>query len=172
MRQNIQVPFGYEPPQKNRKGTIIFYDSFEHTTNEDLEQAVSVAEGRNFEKLVLYPLHEETVRRMFRNDVVTSYYKREDRLHEWKREHGNKSVFIEGFDGKRKKYTPFDSALRQLTEKFPAPYFVYVTPDMANVLASFSSFEGWIVKIRLLLTERPVEIHPRLLKFQHRWEHV
>lgn len=172
MRQNIQVPFGYEPPQKKRKGTIIFYDSFEHISDEDLKHAASVAVDRDFEKLILYPLHEETVRRMFRNEMVTSYYRREDRLHEWKREYGNKSVFVEGFDGKRKKYTPFDSALRHLTEKYPAPYFVYVTPDMANVLASFSSFEEWIVKIRLLLTEQPDEVHPRLIKFQHRWEHV
>lgn len=172
MRNHIQVPFGYEPPEKKRKGTIIFYDSFEHITDEDLNRAASVAKERDFEKFVLYPLHEETVRRMSKNEVVASYYIREDRLHDWKREQGNKAVSVEGFDGKRKKYTPFDSALRQLTEKYPAPYFVYVTPAMANVLASFSSFEEWMTKVRLLLTEQPDEIHPRLLKLQHRWEHV
>ncbi|WP_334075799.1 MULTISPECIES: hypothetical protein [Paenibacillus] len=167
-RNNIQVPYGYEPPVRQRKGTLIFYDAFEQVTSEDLDAAAAVAEQRAFERLVLYPLHEETVRRMTK-DPVRSFYKREDELHEWKRGQNRPDISIEGWEGKRKKYTPIDSALRYLTEKYPSPYFLYLTPEMGNLFASFSSFEEWIVNIRLLFTEEPETLHPRLEKFRHRW---
>ncbi|MNI21280.1 hypothetical protein D3C73_747960 [compost metagenome] len=170
MRRNIQVPFGYELPQKKRKGTLFYYDSFEEATEEALEHAVAVVKDRDFEKLVLYPLHEETMRRMFRHVSISSYYKREDRLHDWKRHAGHRDVIIEGWEGKRKKYTPLEAALRHLTENYPAPYFVYVTPEMANVLASFSTFEEWITQVRLILSDRPSSLHPRLEKYRHRWD--
>ncbi|GJM69767.1 hypothetical protein HMSSN036_19830 [Paenibacillus macerans] len=84
MRQNIQVPFGYEPPAPSRKGTVIFYDSFMRIADEDLEFAAAEAR-RAFAKLVLYPLHELTVKRMS-NEQAGPFYQREDRLHAWKRE--------------------------------------------------------------------------------------
>ncbi|WP_018752228.1 hypothetical protein [Paenibacillus sanguinis] len=171
MRQNIQVPFGYEPPVADRRGTLIFYDSFEHMEEAELELAAAEAVARRFVKLVLYPLHEETVRRMTKQPV-SAFYRREDRLHEWKRAHGSSAVAIavEGWEGKRKKYTPIDTALRHLTEKYPAPHFIYLTPETANQFASFSSFEGWITKVRLLLTAESADLHPRLQRFAHRWE--
>lgn len=169
MRNNIQVPFGYEPPAERKKGTLVFYDSFEEVTEKELDQALALLEQRSFARLVLYPLHEETVRRMSRKPV-SAYYKREDTLHDWRRSRGSSQVTVEGWDGKRKKYTPMDSALRFLAEKYAAPYFLYLTPEMANAFASFSSFEEWITRVRLILTEEPVQPHPRLAKFSHRWD--
>ncbi|AIQ64196.1 hypothetical protein PSTEL_15015 [Paenibacillus stellifer] len=169
MGRNIQhMPYGYEPSAPERKGTLIVYDSFERTTDEELNAAAEAARDMKFAKLVLYPLHEETVRRMSK-EPASSYYKREDRLHEWKRDYGASYITVENLEGKRKKYTPIDSALRHLTERYPAPHFLYLTPDMANQFASFSTFEEWIRKIRLLLSKAPREIHPRLQKFSHRW---
>ncbi|OPA73742.1 hypothetical protein BVG16_27020 [Paenibacillus selenitireducens] len=170
-RGNHQVPFGYEPPKASRKGTLIYYDSFEHTTDLELTIAAEYAVNHAFEKFVLYPLHEESVRRMSK-EPVQAYYKREDRLHAWKREHDQTSVYIEGWEGKRKKYTPIDAALRHLTEYYPSPHFLYVTPEFANLFASFSSFEAWIVKIRLVLSSEPQRMHPRLEKFRHRWNTI
>lgn len=170
MKRDIQhVPYGYEPPAKERKGTLIFYDSFERITDQELEAAARTAQERKFTKLVLYPLHEETVRRMTK-EPVQSYYKREDRLHEWKRDQGQSFITVESLEGKRKKYTPLDSALRHISDVYPSPYFLYLTPEMANLFASYSSFEEWIVKLRLLLSEAPSAVHPRLEKFRHRWD--
>ncbi|MFD1178325.1 hypothetical protein ACFQ3W_18775 [Paenibacillus puldeungensis] len=169
MRQNIQVPFGYEPPVESRKGTMIYYDSFEHTSDEELDLAAKEASNRAFAKLVLYPLHEETVKRISKNGA-SPFYQREDRLHQWKSEQGRASaVTIESWEGKRKKYTPMDTALRHMADKYPAPHFVYLSPEMANQFASFSSFEEWIVKVRLLLSASPSQLHPRLEKYRHRW---
>lgn len=170
MKREIQnVPFGYEAPAAERKGTLVFYDSFEHISDQELEQAARTATERKFTKLVLYPLHEETVRRMSK-EPVKAFYKREDRLHEWKREQGRSFVTVESLEGKRKKYTPLDSALRHITEVYPSPYFLYMTPETANQFASYSSFEEWIVKLRLILSAAPGYIHPRLEKFRHRWD--
>lgn len=170
MKRDIQhVAYGYEPPARERKGTLIFYDSFEHITDQELEEAARTAAERKFTKLVLYPLHEETVKRMTK-EPVQAYYKREDRLHEWKRDQGRTFITVESLEGKRKKYTPLDSALRHISDVYPSPYFLYLTPEMANLFASFSSFEEWIVKLRLLLPAEPVHLHPRLAKFRHRWE--
>lgn len=171
MRNNIQVPYGYEPPADREKGTLVFYDSFEEIMEEELDQAVILLEQRSFAQLVLYPLHEETVRRMTRKPV-SPFYKREDALHDWRRRRADRRITVEGWDGKRKKYTPMDSALRFMTEKYPGPYFLYLTPETANAFASYSSFEEWITRIRLILAGEPAQVHPRLAKFSHRWEAV
>ncbi len=167
-RNNESVPFGYEPLEEKQKGTLIYYDTFEDTTDDQLDLAVHRIEQYSFDKLVLYPLHEETVRRM-RKEPVRAFHKREKRLYEWKHDRGYSKVVIEGWEGRRKKYTPMDSALRLLSEKYKAPYFLYITPETANLFASFSSFEEWIVKIRLLLTTEPREVHPKLAEYEHRW---
>ncbi|NGM80877.1 hypothetical protein G5B47_00470 [Paenibacillus sp. 7124] len=167
-REVQHVPYGYEPPAEKPRGTLIYYDSFEHTTDDELRAAAQTARDKNFGKLVLYPLHEETVRRMSK-EPVSSYYKREDRLHDWKREQGASFITVENWEGKRKKYTPIDAALRHLTERYSGPHFLYLTPETADLFASFSSFEEWIKNLRLLLSEKPQALHPRLEKFSHRW---
>lgn len=169
MPRNLEyVPYGYEPPKPTTKGTLIFYDLFVQV-QEDLEQAAAILEERSFVKLVLYPLHEETAKRMFK-ETVSPYYKREKQLVEWIEDHAGSSVVIEPFESKRKKYTPIDTALRHLAEKYGSPHFLILTPEMANAFASFSSFEEWIVKLRLILLSEPPYLHPRLEKFRHRWD--
>ncbi|MBM7567177.1 hypothetical protein [Paenibacillus sacheonensis] len=169
------VPFGYEPPANSRKGTMVVYDTFQHMEDKALALAAATAEKRGFAKLVLYPLHEETVRRMTKEPVLP-YHKRLDRLHDWKRSYeeergrGSIPVAVEGLEGKRKKYTPMEAALRHLAEVYPSPLFLYLTPETANLFASFSSFEEWIVKLRLLLASAPERLHPKLEKYRHRWD--
>ncbi|RAP74657.1 hypothetical protein [Paenibacillus montanisoli] len=178
MNRNLpqSVPFGYEPPAERLKGTMIVYDSFQQLSNGELSFAVETAEKLRFAKLVLYPLHEETIRRMTK-ETVLPYHKRLDRLHDWKRsveaeqgDIGGLSIMVEGFEGKRKKYTPIDSALRHLADTYPSPYFLYLTPEMANLFASYSSFEEWIVKLRLVLAQMPSGLHPKLEQYRHRWD--
>ncbi|USB31855.1 hypothetical protein [Paenibacillus sp. YPG26] len=170
-RSSISVPYGYEPPEETRKGTLIFYDIFEQTTDEELEAAAELVKKLDFKKLVLYPLHEETVRRMSK-ESVTAYHKREQRLYDWKNHTSHSGVVVEGLEGKRKKYTPLEAALRHLTDKYASPYFLYVSPVTANQIAAYSSFEEWIVKLRLLLPVEPQHMHPNLEKYRHRWKTV
>ncbi|GAC43609.1 hypothetical protein [Paenibacillus popilliae] len=167
-RSNITVPYGYEPPVEKEKGTLIYYDSFECATEEELDRAAEYAAMYAFKMLVLYPIHEETLRRMAKG-TATAYYKRVNRLEQWTRERGGAKAAVEDWEGKRKKYTPFDIVLRHLTEKYPSPYFLYVTPEIANQLASFASFAEWIGRLRLLLASEPEETHPRLRQYAHRW---
>lgn len=170
MSTNMQkVPFGYEEPKELLKGTLVYYDSFETTTAEELNRAAQVAAERSFAKLVLYPLHDETVRRMSKYPV-SPYYKREHKLNDWKRDSSASNIVIERLEGKRKKYTPIDSALRHIAEVYPPPYVLYLTEETANQFASYSSFESWIVKLRLILAEESVRLHARLKQYSHRWE--
>jgi hypothetical protein len=174
MGRKVQtVPFGYEPPPSgNRRGTLIYYDTFEETAEEALDAAAELAKQRDFKQLVLYPLHEETFRRMSKMPI-SAYYKREDRLHEWKRNSAcaaKANAAIEGWEGKRKKYTPIDAALRHLSEKYEGPHMLFVSAETANLFASFSSFEEWITRIRLLLSSEPSAVHPRLEKHWNRCE--
>ncbi|MOA11922.1 hypothetical protein D3C78_1318840 [compost metagenome] len=172
MSETVQkMPFGYEPPQNEHKGTIVFYDSFEHITERELDHAAQIASERSFAKLVLYPLHEQSVRRMTK-EPVSALYKREDRLHEWKRNRADidVDVVIERLEAKRKKYTPIDSALRHLSETYPKPIFMLLTEETANLFASYSSFEDWIIKIRLMMLGMPNRPHERLVQYRHRWE--
>lgn len=175
-RDNIRVPYGYEPAVDSRKGTLVYYDTFDGVGDEELDLAVKAATSMAFRKLVLYPLHESTAKRMT-PDPIRPYYRRMDALHDWRKSRGlpdNLELFIDGMEGKRKKYTPIDSALRHLAETYGMPIFLFVTPEKANLFASYDSFEPWIVKIRLLLTEGPSEhqLHPKLAKYAHRWNVV
>lgn len=164
-----RVPYGYEPPVDRDKGTLVYYDSFEDASDDEIAAAAAFANERKFARLVLYPLHEETWRRMSKQPI-SPYYRREKRLREWLLDYGRDNVSVDGWEGKRKKYTPIDAALRHLTETLPGPHFLYVTADMANAFASFSSFEEWIVRIRLVLSDEPCAVHPRLEKHRNRWE--
>jgi hypothetical protein len=167
---NIQVPYGYEPPVDSRKGILVYYDTFEHISDEELHQAVDLMHSMSFKKLVLYPLHESTAKRMSK-EPVRPYYKRLDFLHDWRRSNEEPDVAIEGLEGKRKKYTPIDSALRHLTETYGKPLFLLLSPETASLFASYESFEPWITRIRLLHTSAPSPsvMHPKLVKFAHRW---
>lgn len=167
--QTMKVPFGYEPSPERESGTLIYYDIFEETADEELDAFAETADSRAFAKLVLYPIHEETAKRMFKFPV-SPYHKREKRLREWALGNENEKAEIDGWEGKRKKYTPIDAALRHLTETLPSPYFLYLAPEMANTFASFASFEEWIVRIRLLLASEPEAIHPRLERYRNRWD--
>lgn len=165
-----KVPFGYEPPIQREKGTLIFYDTFEGTTDAELDIAAETAKARAFSRFVLYPIHEETARRMS-EEPVSPYYRREKRLLAWMRERDGDDVApeLDRWEGKRKKYTPIDAALRHLTETLPAPHFVYMTPATANRFASYSSFESWIVKLRLVLSALPTSPAPKLAAYRSRW---
>lgn len=166
-----KVPFGYEPPEEDRKGTIVYYDSFEHVTARELDLAAHTAKERSFARLVLYPLHEQTVKRMSK-EPVSALYKREDKLYEWKREREADNVVVERLEAKRKKYTPIDTALRHISETYPGPFFLLLSGETANAFASYSSFEEWIVKLRLLVISEPSAVHPKLLQYRHRWERM
>ncbi|WP_211748554.1 hypothetical protein [Paenibacillus sp. Marseille-Q4541] len=168
-REVHAVPYGYEPPKETYKGTLIYYDDFEKVTDKQLSQVLTTVESRKFTKLVLYPLHEATVKRMA-NHSVLPFYKREDRLHEWKREQNEGIVVVENWEGKRKKYTPMEAALRHLTEKYKGPFFLLLPSEYANCFASYPFFDEWITKIRLILVDQPVSLHPKLEKNQHRWD--
>ncbi|GCL73959.1 hypothetical protein PN4B1_39010 [Paenibacillus naphthalenovorans] len=174
-RDNIRVPFGYEPPdpRNNERGSLWVYDSFEEFTERDLEKVWELADRRNLAKTVFYPLHEETLRRMVKG-AFTPHYRRVDALQALLDAAGTDLDYvIERFENKRKKYTPVDTAFRFLEDKYDGPFFVYVTGDTANLLASYDSFEAWIRKLRLLISGKGVGgIHPRLLQYEHRWEWV
>ena len=170
MPNSIQkVPFGYEPPQEDDKGTIVYYDSFEQTTDAELDLAASLVRKRLFTKLILYPLHEQTIRRMTKQPV-SPLYKREEKLFSWKQDRNLPYVQMERLEAKRKKYTPIDSALRHLSETYPTPLFLIMSAEMANLFASYTSFEEWIVQIRLILITKPLNMHAKLMQYEHRWE--
>ncbi|MEK8130673.1 hypothetical protein WMW72_22455 [Paenibacillus filicis] len=174
-KQNLRVPFGYElPKEKDReRGTIWVYGSFEGYTQQDLLPLLELAEERHFAKLVFYPLHEETLRRMDKRQAEP-YYRRVQEL-EALLEEADPFIdwTIERFEGKRKKYTPADTAFRFMEEKYKSPFFVYVTDEVARKLASYDGFEDWLTKVRLLVTGGGGDPVPALLaKHMNRWERV
>ncbi|WP_159881955.1 hypothetical protein [Paenibacillus puerhi] len=175
-KQNLRVPFGYEPPKERDKerGTIWVYDSFEGYSMQELLPLLKLAEERQFAKLVFYPLHEETLRRMSKQ-AAEPYYRRVQALEALLEEADPLTDWtIERFEGKRKKYTPADTAFRFLEEKYSSPFFVYVTDDTARKLAGYEGFESWLTKVRLLVAggDEQAPLPALLAKHAGRWEHV
>lgn len=175
VRGNERVPFGYEPEKEDHsaKGTLIVYDDFEGWEAGDAGHLVSWAIKKRMARVVWYPLHEETVRRMG-TGPVRPYYRRLEELQAWVEEAaaGNIRQTVEEWEGKRKKYTPMDTALRFIADKYPAPYFLCISGKTANLFAGYSSFDEWIRKIRLVIkpSQGSQSMHPKLRQSEHRWE--
>ncbi|MBP1153399.1 MULTISPECIES: hypothetical protein [unclassified Paenibacillus] len=174
-RDNVQVPFGYEPPDPRgeQRGSLWVYDSFEEYTEQDLAKVLELADRRKMAKTIFYPIHEETLRRMVKGTFLP-YYRRVEALQAMLEDaESDLDVVIERFESKRKKYTPVDMAFRFLEEKYEGPFFIYVTGDTANLLASYDSFELWIKKLRLFIAGEGTQgMHPQLLKYENRWDRV
>ncbi|NOU92062.1 hypothetical protein GC093_02275 [Paenibacillus sp. LMG 31456] len=180
-RQVISVPFGYVPDDEREgpRGTLWVYDSFQAYNMQQLLRVVGLAEQKSLVKVVFYPLHEETLRRMGEKGAEP-YYRRADKLEELLDEMLEQAeplieTHIDRWEGRRKKYTPMDTAFRFLSEKDKGPYFVYVTLEMANTMAAFDSFEEWIKKLRLFIDMRlspSAVLHPKLEAYAHRWDAV
>jgi hypothetical protein len=179
-RHTSYVPFGYEPEseQQGLRGSMWVYDSFEAFSKQELVRIMGWAKRKEMKQVVLYPLHEETLRRMGERGA-TSYYRRADGLETLLEQLEPVELLvdtvIDRFEGRRKKYTPMDLAFRFLEEKYAGPYFVYVTLEMANTIAAFDGFEAWIRRLRLYIDMKlsaDTALHPRLQAAAHRWEAV
>lgn len=175
-RQTGKVPFGYEPPNERDtdRGSLWIYDAFEDCTEQELVRVLALASGRGIAKAVFYPLHEETVRRMEKRRSVAPYHRRVEALQALlAASDTDVDYVVEPFEGKRKKYTPVDTAFRFLEEKYAAPHFVWVTGTTAELLAGYESFETWIKKIRWFVSEEGSPVtHPRLQAYANRWDSV
>lgn len=183
-RTKMQVPYGFEPPEETSKGTLFIYDSFDMDEGGEaapdgglglrgLELLCEWAERRFISRVALYVPHEETLKRMGVRYPVPMY-KREAALRE-AAEGLERSIAldIDVWERKRKKYTPMDTALRYMNERYAAPDFVGLSGAYANRFASYHGFEDWIRRLRLVVARRPDEApfepHPLLRKHESRW---
>jgi hypothetical protein len=176
-KDNIQVPFGYEPPAEEKKGTLIVYDDFAEVRPGELTEIYRFAEKRGFVHVVFYPIHEETARRMG-NQGLSAYHSR-IRLLQKAMEYaeGDLSPSIKAtmdqWEGKRKKYTPMETALDFLTEKNKGPFFVWMREETAVKWAGYASFPEWIRRLRLVVAPPYGHKLPaKLEEFKSRWEYV
>ncbi|RTE05789.1 hypothetical protein [Paenibacillus whitsoniae] len=170
-REQIQVPFGYEPPEEKRKGTVLVFETFEDWTEADVRSLVDWAENKSFKRLIFYPQHEETLRRM---DIRAEmpYHARVKQLQAYLEEVDTAlRVEVDQWEGKRKKYTPLDTSLTFLTDKSPEPHFMCMSDRYANLFVTYPSFKEWIRKARLvILRQFHVPLNPQLQAYEGRWE--
>lgn len=174
---HIQVPFGYEPPSEERKGTLIVYDDFSDVRPAELAQVYRFAEERDFARIVFYPIHEETARRMGVRELAP-YHQRIKALQEAMEEAENSAAspvkaVLDQWEGKRKKYTPVETALDFLTEKYKGPFFVWMPERLAAKWAGFASFPEWIRRLRLVVAPPYGHALPsRMEEYKSRWEYA
>ncbi|MVP02408.1 hypothetical protein [Paenibacillus lutrae] len=174
-RGNSMVPFGYEEEQPKRRGTLLVFETFEDWTDHELTIVLELARQRQFNKIVLYPQHEDSLRRMSIACAVP-YYKRVKNLEKLVEEAGGKGagesrITIDTWEGKRKKYTPVDTSLRFLTDKYTSPYFVMMNDHYAVLFAGYKGFEDWIREVRLLVWKRfGVPLPSKLLSYSDRMD--
>lgn len=173
VRDQIKVPFGYEPPVQTHKGTVFLFETFEDWTEAELHAFTSWAEERKFVRAIFYPQHEETLRRM---EIAAKqpYYARVKHLESLlKQAETTIQLDLDTWEGKRKKYTPIDTSLTFLTDKTPGPYFVCMSDRYANLFVTYPSFRDWIKKVRLvIITQFDVPLHGKLNEYAQRWETV
>jgi len=166
-----KVPFGYEPPKASRRGCLFVLETFEDWTEEEVGALAAWAVERKFARVVLYPQHEETLRRM--GIACASPYYSRVKLLEAAIAACSASIPVEldQWEGKRKKYTPLDTSLRFLTEKHHGPFFLALSDRYANLFVTYPSFQDWIKELRLFIIPRfQVPLHPQLEAWSHRWE--
>ncbi|MDD9267966.1 hypothetical protein ACFPES_13090 [Paenibacillus sp. GCM10023248] len=172
-REQIKVPFGYEPPPQSRKGTLFIFETFEDWTEADINACTAWAEEKKFVRAIFYPQHEETLRRM-EITCEEPYYARVKHLESLlKSANTTVQLDLDTWEGKRKKYTPMDTSLHFLTDKSPGPYFLCLSDRYANQFVTYPSFKEWIRKLRLYINEQfHVPLSSRLDEYAGRWETV
>ncbi|MEW9698718.1 hypothetical protein [Paenibacillus sp. SI8] len=172
-KQQLKVPFGYEPPAQSRRGTLFIFETFEDWTEDDVNGIAAWADKRKFVRAIFYPQHEETLRRMGISCEMP-YYARVKLLESFlKHSSSLVSLDIDAWEGKRKKYTPLDTSLNFLTDKNPGPYFLAMSDRYANLFVTYPSFKEWIKKVRLvILTRYEVPLHEKFHAYADRWEMI
>jgi hypothetical protein len=170
-KSQIRVPFGYEPQVETVKGTVLVYETFEDWTHSEMTMLTAWAAERRFTRIVLFPQHEETLRRMGISCQIP-YYQRVKELEALIQDSKvSIPISIDVWEGKRKKYTPIDTSLHFMTDKYTAPYFVLMNDRYANLFAGYATFEEWIKKLRLVIWTRfGVPLNSKLQNFATRWE--
>jgi nicotinic acid mononucleotide adenylyltransferase len=173
-RKNIKVDFGFEPEEPQFKGIVFALDSFDKMTGSEFNELIDLIDDRDFDKLILYPLHEKNLKRMD-IEISTSYHNRLKILDDFIQSSRRTfiPISIDNLDGKRKKYTPIYFILTHLTEKHKGPYFLYLTKEVANKFASYSSFDKWIKELRLIVKNDSNEpLHEKLKKNERRIDFI
>lgn len=168
------VPFGYEPEKDAAKGTILYFGVFDDADEAFVDGLIQLVKERDFKLAVLYPQHEETLRRM-KFKAEQPYYARVKNLQSLLGDHhgAERLLSIDQWEGKRKKYTPLDTSLAFLTEHYPPPFFVAMSGEYANAFASYPVFKEWIRKVRLLVVaDSSFQPHPALMSHESRWEYI
>ncbi|TXK71240.1 hypothetical protein [Paenibacillus sp. N3.4] len=172
-KEQIKVPFGYEPTVQTRKGTVFLFETFEDWTDAEMGAFTLWAEERKFVRAIFYPQHEETLRRM---DISCRlpYYARVKHLENLiKNANSSVQLDLDTWEGKRKKYTPLETSLNFLTDKNPGPYFVCMSDRYVNLFVTYPSFKEWIKKARLvILNQFHVPLQQKLYEYAERWEAV
>lgn len=177
-KDNIQVPFGYEPHSDERRGSLIVYDDFSEARAEELVVIFRLAEEKKFSRIIFYPIHEETANRMGIAGLEP-YHRRVKLLQAALVEaeqmaRPSVEIALDAWEGKRKKYTPVETALAFLTEKNKGPHFVWMTEQIAAKWAGFASFPEWIRKLRLIIAPPYAggSLPPALKDYKSRWEYA
>lgn len=170
-RNRIMVPFGYEPIETNIKGTIFVLDSFNDINPKELERILELTDSRDFDKVIFYPQHEQTLKRM----GIDTFYPYHQRVKSLERElkdiNSNVYFEVDKWEGKRKKYTPIETSIAFLTEKHKGPYFLYLNVEMANKFIEYKSFEGLIKNVRLIIkSDSSNRVSHKFDKYQSRIE--
>jgi hypothetical protein len=161
----------YMSEKRERKGTLFVFGDFDDIVEKELNSIFEFANERNFVKVVLYPHHDLTLRRMG-IQVKNPYHSRV----KWLEELASLSVnpiptVIDEWEGKRKKYTPVETSLAFLKSKYPAPYFLYADQGYAVKISSYVTFEDWIREVRLFIKGDGRFIATKNLeKYNNRWE--
>ncbi len=166
------VPFGYEPPKEEEKGTILMFGEFDPPDEDELLELIRWADKHSFKGFVFYPQHEQTLRRMGLS-CEQPYHSRLKELQRFVEEQPSRGlkIQVDAWEGKRKKYTPLETSLDFFDgKKYEAPFFVCMSGEYANRFASYPSFQEWIRKVRLLVDSRdPFVPHPQLERYSSRW---
>ncbi|MFD7521653.1 hypothetical protein [Paenibacillus chitinolyticus] len=171
-RGNTMVPFGYEEEPPAQRGTLLIFETFEDWSEDEIGLIKSIADQRKFRKVVFYPQHEESLKRMG-IPSASPYHKRVKLLEELLRDMPAERYTVDTWEGKRKKYTPVDTSLRFLTEKFASPYFVMMNDRYAAEFAGYKGFDEWIRKVRLLVWKRfGVPLPGKLLAYGERLDFI
>lgn len=170
-RKSVYVPFGYTEPQVKTKGTVFVYGTGEHWSIRWMKALEKWSADKGMARVILFPQHEDTLRRM----DISSFLPYHERIEHIKQSLNDAGVLFEldEWEGKRKKYTPMDTSLRFLTDKYTGPYFLLMDDLYASRFSKYKDFKQWIKKLRLVIEEQYGETLPMDLKtWEHRIERI
>lgn len=153
-KRPLHVGYGDGEEAMSVKETLLCYGVFGESDEVLVDEAVSLSRDRDSFRVVFYPFHEKTLKRMGLESEMP-YHRRVKQVQGWLEEiDSDVHAEVDQWEGKRKKYTPVEASFRFIQEKHGGRIVLALTREMHAILSSYKTFESLMKDTEVVILDK------------------